>query len=226
MGTSSVARPAYYPAMLDLAGRDALLVGGGEVAAQKAGQLLDAGVRLRIVAPRLAEPLRARVDAGEARWEQRSVRPGDTQGSAVVVCATDDREANRRVHDEAVAAGILVNVVDDPELCTFIVPSVVRRGTLQVAISTQGRSPAFAKFVRLHLEDAVGEEFGRLAELAGRMRDRARQAGVSYQDRDRAAAEALPRLLELLRAGRDADAERLADELSAGTADALQGGAA
>jgi siroheme synthase (precorrin-2 oxidase/ferrochelatase) len=190
-------RPAYYPAMLDLADRDALLVGGGEIAAQKARPLLDAGVRLRIVAPALTAALHARVDAGEASWE-----------------ATDQRAVNRAVFEEASAAGIPVNVVDDPELCSFIVPSVVRRGPLQVAISTGGRSPAFAKFMRLHLEQAIGEEFGVLAELAGRMRDRAREAGVGYEARDRIAADALPRLLDLLRAGRTAEAEALADELA------------
>jgi siroheme synthase-like protein len=214
MAISSRMRPAYYPAMLDLAGRDALLVGGGEIAAQKARPLLDAGVRLRIVAPTLAAPLRAHVDAGEARWEAREVRPGDTAGAAVVVCATDRRAVNRAVFEEASAAGIPVNVVDDPELCSFIVPSVVRRGALQVAISTGGRSPAFAKFMRRRLEEAIGEEYGVLAELAGRMRDRAREAGVGYEERDRIAAEALPRLLDLLRAGRAVEAEALAEELS------------
>jgi precorrin-2 dehydrogenase len=207
-------RPAYYPAMLDLAGRDALLVGGGEIAAQKARPLLDAGVHLRIVAPALIAPLRACVEAGEARWEAREVRPGDVAGAAVVVCATDQRAVNRAVFEEASAAGVPVNVVDDPELCSFIVPSVVRRGPLQVAISTGGRSPAFAKFMRHHLEEAIGEEYGVLAELAGRMRDRAREAGVGYEARDRIAAEALPRLLDLLRAGRSAEAEALADELA------------
>jgi siroheme synthase-like protein len=121
---------------------------------------------------------------------------------------------NRAVFEEASAAGVPVNVVDDPELCSFIVPSVVRRGPLQVAISTGGRSPAFAKFMRHRLEEAIGEEYGVLAELAGRMRDRAREAGVGYEARDRIAAEALPRLLDLLRAGRTAEAEALADELA------------
>ena len=216
MAISSRMRPAYYPAMLDLAGRDALLVGGGEVAAQKARPLLDAGVRLRIVAPALTASLRARVEAGDARWEAREVRPGDTAGAAVVVCATDERAVNRTVFEEASAAGIPVNVVDDPELCSFIVPSVVRRGPLQVAISTGGRSPAFAKFMRHTLEEAIGEEYGVLAELAGRMRDRAREAGIGYEERDRIAADALPRLLDLLRAGRADEAEALADGLVSG----------
>ena len=211
MGTSSTARPAYYPVMLDLAGRQALLVGGGDVAAQKAGPLLEAGARLRIVAPTLAARLRDRVEAGEATWEAREVRDGDVDGASIVVCATDSREVNRRVYEEASAAGVMVNVVDDPELCSFIAPSVVRRGPLLLAISTGGRSPAFAKFVRRQLETAVGEEYGRLAELAGRMRDRARAAGAGYEQRDRAAEEVLPRLLGLLREGRDAEAEALAD---------------
>lgn len=214
MATSPAARPAYYPAMLDLAGRDALLVGGGEVAAQKAGPLLEAGARLRVVAPSLSPALRARVEAGEVVWEAREVRPGDVDGAAVVVCATDSREVNRRVYAEAVAAGVLVNVVDDPDLCSFIVPSVIRRGPLQVAVSTGGSSPALAKFMRRHLETHLGEEFGRLAELAGRMRERARAAGIPYTERDEMAAEVLPRLLDLLRRGRDAEAEALADAVA------------
>jgi len=209
---ASQPRPAYYPAMLDLAGRLALLVGGGEVAAQKAGPLLEAGAELRLVAPRLVPALQARVEAGEVRWEQRAVRPGDTEGCAVVVCATDQREVNKQVSQEARAAGIPVNVVDDPELCTFIVPSTVRRGPLQVSVSTGGRSPAFAKFMRKELERAVGEEYGLLAEMAGRMRDLARDAGIGYADRDQAAAAALPELLDLLRAGRVADAWTLAEQ--------------
>jgi precorrin-2 dehydrogenase/sirohydrochlorin ferrochelatase len=211
----STPRPVYYPAMLDLAGRDALLVGGGEVAAQKAGPLIEAGARLRIVAPGLSAALQRRVQAGEAEWEQREVRAGDTGGCTVVVCATNQREVNRQVSEEARAAGIPVNVVDDPELCTFIVPSTVRRGTLQVSVSTGGRSPAFAKFMRKELEQAVGEEYGVLADIAGHMRDVARQAGVSYQQRDETAAAALPELLQLLREGREADAWRLAGERAA-----------
>jgi len=214
MGNFAMARPAYYPAMLDLDGRDALLVGGGEVAAQKAGPLLEAGVRLRIVAPHLVPTLLARVEAQEATWEARQVQPGDVADAAVVVCATDSREVNRRVYEEATAAGIPVNVVDDPDLCSFIVPATVRRGALQIAISTGGRSPAFAKFMRRQIEEAVGDEYGELAELAGRMRDSARAAGIGYEERDRVAAEALPRLLALLREGRREEATLLADELA------------
>jgi siroheme synthase-like protein len=212
----STPRPVYYPAMLDLAGRDALLVGGGEVAAQKAGPLIEAGARLRIVAPELTPALRARVDAGEAQWVRREVRPGDTDGCAVVVCATDQREVNKQVSEEARAAGIPVNVVDDPELCTFIVPSTVRRGALQVAVSTGGRSPAFAKFMRKELEQAVGDEYGVLADIAGHMRDVARKAGVGYRDRDETAAAALPELLALIRAGREQDAWALAEQRATG----------
>jgi siroheme synthase-like protein len=209
---ASQPRPAYYPAMLDLAGRDVLLVGGGEVAAQKAGPLIEAGARLRVVAPELIPALRVRIEAGEARWEQREVRAGDTAGCAVVVCATDQREVNRQVSEEARAGGIPVNVVDDPALCTFIVPSTVRRGPLQVSVSTGGRSPAFAKFMRKELERAVGEEYGVLAEMAGRMRDLARDAGVGYEERDQAAAAVLPELLDLLRQGRTEDAWALAEQ--------------
>jgi siroheme synthase-like protein len=209
-------RPAYYPAMLDLAGRDALLVGGGEIAAQKAGPLLDAGVRLRVVAPELCPTLRVRVDAGELTWERREAADDDVTGAAVVVCATDDRGVNRRISAAARRAGIPVNVVDDLELCSFIVPSIVRRGALQVAISTGGRSPAFAKFMRQQLEEAVGEEYAQLAVLAGEMRDRARAAGIGYEERDRIAADALPELLALLRSGRRAEAEALAASVAPG----------
>jgi siroheme synthase-like protein len=134
----------------------------------------------------------------------------------VVVCATDQREVNKKVSEEARSAGIPVNVVDDPELCTFIVPSTVRRGGLQVAVSTGGRSPAFAKFMRKELEQAVGPEYGVLADIAGHMRDLARQAGVGYAERDETAAAALPELLALLRSGREAEAWVLAEQRAVG----------
>ena len=211
-------RPAHYPVMLDLAGQDALLIGGGGVAARKATALLSAGARLRVVAPALGPALRALHEAGELRWEARPARQGDAAGNAIVVCAASDREANAMVAAEARAAGIPVAVADAPETGTVVVPASLRRGRLVVAVSTSGGSPALAAFVRRRLEDALGAEFEQLAELATRMRERAREAGIDAATRERLAAGLLPQLLDLLRAGRVDEAEALAD--AAGSAPA------
>ena len=223
MRTTSVVRPAHYPAMLDIAGQPVLLVGGGEVAARKAVALLAAGVRLRIVAPALSVSLEQRHANGEIEWQQRAARPDDVIGMALVVCAAGDAAANAAVAERARAEGIPVAVADDPDAGSFITPAVVRRGSLQVAISTGGANPALAAFVRRRVEETVGEEFGRLTELAEEMRERSRAAGLSAAERERITSAALPRLLELLRAGRDLEARQLATELATGAPPATQG---
>src|SRR5262249_53377929 len=148
-------------------------------------------------------------------WEARAVRAGDTAGAAAVVCAASDRAANALAAAEARRAGIPVAVADAPGEGSVVIPASLRRGSLVVAVSTGGESPALAAFVRRTLGAAAGPGFGRRAELAGRMRGRGRVAGVDAAGGERAARDALPRLLELLRAGRDAEALALADSAAA-----------
>lgn len=151
---------SYYPALLDLRGRLAVLVGGGQVAARKAASLLECGARLRIVAPELHEELKALLKKGEIEHHAHDFTSPDLDGAVLVISATDDETVNRRVAEEAEKRGIFVNVVDVPELCSFIVPAVVRRDSLLLAVSTSGASPAVARKVRQGLERDFGPEWG------------------------------------------------------------------
>lgn len=151
----------YIPIFLDVSGRRCVVVGGGEVAARKVESLLAAGAQVIIISPDLSAPsLVAIVGRGIATHIARKYSPGDIAGSALAYAATDDEAVHRAVAEEARALGILLNVVDVPELCSFIAPAVVKRGELQIAISTGGASPAFAARLRRELEKQFGIEYG------------------------------------------------------------------
>ncbi len=151
----------YIPIFLDVTGRRCVVVGGGEVAARKVESLLAAGAQVIVVSPNLAAPaLNAAVDRGMVEHVAREYRRGDIAGCALAYAATDDRDLHRALADEARALGIPLNVVDVPELCSFIAPAVVKRGALQIAISTEGASPAFAARLRRQLQKQFGVEYG------------------------------------------------------------------
>ena len=155
-------RPAqYYPAFLRLEGRKCLVVGGGNVACRKVKALQEAGARVHVVSLQFCAPLK-RTKGIERR--RRPYRTSDLRGATLVISATGDQALNRRVAREATARGILVNVVDQPALCSFIVPATVRRGRLSVAISTGGASPALAAQIRRRLSRQWGVEYSRLLE--------------------------------------------------------------
>jgi len=157
-----------YPIVLNLSGRRALVVGGGEVALRKARALADAGAQVRVVAPKLLSAFAedGRFECIAARYEKRHL-----EGARVVVAATDDEAVNRQVAQDARAAGVLVNVVDRPELCDFIVPAQVRRGDLLIAISTSGAAPALAKRLRERLEKEFGPEYATYLAVLGEVRE-------------------------------------------------------
>lgn len=155
-----------FPVSLRIEGARCVVVGGGAVALRKAQTLLKAGARVTIVAPVISRNFH------NARIVRRRFRPVDVKGASVVIAATDDAEVNRAVHRACVQAGVLVNVVDVPDLCTFTVPSVLRRGPVTVAISTSGASPALAKALRKDLERLYPRSLGRFARSIGRARRR------------------------------------------------------
>ncbi len=160
-----------YPIVLTgLAARRCLIVGGGAVAARKAEALLEAGARPVVISPELSPALEAMVAAGHVEALRRPYRPGDLEGAALVIAATDERALNAAISAEAGRRGVLVNVVDDPELCTFTVPAVVRRGDLVVAVSTGGLSPAMARRVREMLEETIDAAYGELLDLLAGLR--------------------------------------------------------
>ena len=145
--------PTYYPVFLDIRGRKSVVIGGGEVAEGKLRLLLECGARVTVVSPEATPAVQARAQAGELRWEARSYRPGDLQGAAIAIAATDDPKVNRAIAQEAALERVLLNVVDQTALCTFIAPAVARRGPVTLAISTGGASPALARKLRESFED-------------------------------------------------------------------------
>ena len=166
--------PSYYPAFLDLRGKMAVVVGGGEVALRKIESLLAAGATVRVVAPEIHPDVEELERRGVLRIERRFYRTGDLDGAILVIAATSSSEVNRLVSEEASRRNTLLNVVDAPALSGFIVPSVIRRGDLTVAISTGGLSPALAKHIRRKLEEILVPEYGAFLRLLGDMRSRVR----------------------------------------------------
>jgi len=160
----------YYPIFLQLDGIPVLLVGGGHVALEKVGRLVESGARVTLVAPDLIPGVQAYVDGGRVRWLSRGFQDGDTAGHRYVFVATDNGAVNRRVADEARAADLLVNAADDVENCDFILPAVVRRGPVQIASSTDGTSPAMARWLRERLTEFLTEDVESLASLLGEIR--------------------------------------------------------
>lgn len=206
--------PTYYPAYLDLNGRPCAVVGGGEVAARKAESLLESGARVTVISPELHPELTAMHDAGRVRWLARPYAGGDLDGMVLVVAATDRQEINRAAAREAQERGLLINVVDDPSASNFIVPAVVRRGDLQIAVSTGGASPMLARRLREELEGIFGPEYEELLAVMGGVRARALRDLA-----DPAARRELFRRLvysdvpDLLRAGRRDEAARRVEEI-------------
>jgi precorrin-2 dehydrogenase len=154
----------YYMACLDLEGRACLVVGGGRVGVEKAKGLLDSGATVTVVAPEVEREL----ELLPLRWRRKRYEAADLDGSFLVVAATSDGSLNRRVFLDAEERSLLCNVVDTPELCSFILPAVYRRDPIALAVSTGGASPALAKRLRDELGAMVEEEH---VELARRLRD-------------------------------------------------------
>lgn len=206
-----------YPAILLLEGRLAVVIGGGRVAERKVRTLLDAGAKVRVVAADPTREVRGRAERGEIELIERRYEEGDLAGSAVVVAATDDEAANRGVFAEATARGIPVNVVDNTSLCTFIAPSIVRRGDLVVAISTGGAAPALAVRIRERLEREFGEEYARFLELMSELREEVSVPG-DQDDRAKAWYRVIDsEVMDLVRAGEVDRARERATELLLGS---------
>lgn len=164
-----------FPVMLNLSGRRCLVVGGGGVALRKVESLLGEGAEVTVVAPDPEARLDALAAAGKLRLERRPYLPGEAGGFALVFAATDDREVNRRVFEDAQAAGIWANVADDPELCSFHLPARVRRGELQLTVSSSGEAPFATRRLRQVLERRFGQEWGEWLAAAGEFRRRVRR---------------------------------------------------
>jgi len=199
----------YYPVCLDIRGRVCLVVGGGGVGTRKAKGLLAAGARVTVVCPELSPELQA-LTPEPVQWHRRRYRTEDLDGMFLVFGATNDEALNRRISADAGQRSMLCNIADRPDICSFILPSVVHRGDLLIAISTSGKSPAFAKKLRRDLERQYGEEYARFLRLMGAIRQRLLAAGHSpeaHKSRFETLLEA--GLAELVCGGDDAGADRL-----------------
>ncbi len=197
----------YFPLFMNLRGRACLVVGGGGVAARKVALLLRAGARVTVLSPEVHDEIRQWVEQGRLQWERRGWRPGDTQPYRLVIAATDDQPLNRQVAEEAEAAGILVNVVDQPELCSFIMPSIIDRDPVQVAVSTGGASPVLARLLRGRLESTIPAAYGQLARLADEFRQEVQTRVADVNCRRQIWEHALQgNVAELVFAGREEEA--------------------
>ncbi len=201
----------YYPIYLDIKGRDVLVVGGGAIAEGKAIQLVEAGARVTVVSPELTEALRAAVVRGEIAHLSGSFIEEDLNGVFLVISATGDRKVNEKVAKAARERGLLLNVVDKPDLCNFITPALVTRGELQISVSTGGGSPTLTQRVKREVAALIGEDYGVLLELAAEMRAEAKNRIADFERRkDALRAFVESDALDLIRAGRREEARALA----------------
>jgi len=172
----------FYPILVDLQGKKALVVGGGKVAQRKIETLLEHGATVQVVAKELTASLEELRRAGRIEFLGEEFSETFVDGVFVVFAATDDAALNRRVSRTAQQRSLLVNAVDQPADCNFIVPSVLSRGDLVIAVSTSGKSPAFARKVRVELEQSFGEEYGLFLNLMGNLRKEILRLGLSQEE--------------------------------------------
>ncbi len=174
----------FYIACLKLSGRRCLVVGGGEIGLEKVEGLLACDAEVTLVAPDAVDELRALAGEGSIAWERRGYAgAADLEGTFMVIACTDDTDVNIRVFDDAERRAMLVNIVDVPPLCNFILPAIVRTGPLAIAISTAGASPALAKRMKREVAELFGEEYARLAIMLNDARGWAKGTLPTYQDR-------------------------------------------
>ena len=170
---------SYYPILLDLRGQTTVVVGGGQVAQRKIETLLEHGADVHVIANELTPTLRDQVEAGKITWNGAEYDERALKGTFLVVAATDNTALNRQVSEDAKRKGILINAVDQPSDCSFIVPSVLRRGDLLIAVSTSGSSPMLAKKIRRTLEKQFGEEYEMFLTLMRALRKEILARGLS-----------------------------------------------
>jgi precorrin-2 dehydrogenase/sirohydrochlorin ferrochelatase len=196
----------YYPVFLNLQGRKCLVAGGGQVALRKASALLEHGAEVTVISPRLCAGMRKLDVDGKIKVINRAYRPGDMKGACIAIVATSNRGVNLGAAGEAKKRGVPVNVVDDPELSDFIVPSIMRRGSLAIAVSTSGKSPALARKIRGRLEGEFGKEYAQLVLIIEEVRRQVKGQRLRVSSRDWQETIDLDSMIALIRQGRDEEA--------------------
>jgi precorrin-2 dehydrogenase/sirohydrochlorin ferrochelatase len=191
-----------YPAILMLDGRLGVVIGGGAVGERKVRTLLEAGAKVKVITPEATPRLKKLAGDDMIELIERPYQRGDLKGAAVVIASTDERDVNQAIYEEALDEGVPVNVVDDPPHCTFIAPSIVRRGDLMIAISTGGTNPAMAVRIRERLEKEFGPEYEAYFDLIKRLKAEVDQASTQQERADAWYRVVDSNVLDLVRAGK------------------------
>ena len=198
-----------YPVMMNLYGRQVVVVGGGRVAARKIMSLLESGARVTVISPKLENDLQGLASGGEIEWIPEAFEEAHFDRypeTALVFGTTDNREVNIEIHREAMSRKIPCNIADVPDLCTFIVPAVITQGDLIIAVSTGGSSPALARRIREDLESRYGPEYAAMTKLMGELRKVVLAAGSSSDENKKLFLEIVDS--EILTALRENDRDR------------------
>jgi len=197
----------YYPIFIDIENRNVLIVGGGAVCARKAETMMKYGAKVTIVAPEVTEEIDAWAKAKRLTVRRKEYAASDLDGASMVIASTDDLCVNARVARDCRKRRIPVNVVDVTHLCEFIVPAIVEQGSIQVAVSTGGKSPALARTLKEDLQKFVGPEYAEINDLLGTLRDSAKKVLPTDRDRKKFFDAILAHgVLDMLRDGRRREA--------------------
>ena len=177
------APPKVFPMFLKLEGRRCLVVGAGTIAEGKIGGLIADDAQIRVIAPEATTQVQTWAGEGKIDWERRRFQPSDLEGTFLVVAATSSTAVHEEIYAEARQRGVLCNIVDVPHLCDFFYPAIVRRGSLQIAISTAGESPALSQRLRKELEQQFGPEYGAWVAAIGEARAELATRDLTAEDR-------------------------------------------
>lgn len=203
----------FLPVFMNVRERHCLVVGGGEVAERKVALLMQAGAAVTLVSPELTDELQDLLNAGKLTYREGDFSESDLDGAVLVIAATDNEAVNRKVSELAKARQIPVNVVDNPDLCSFIVPSIIDRSPVQIAVSTGGASPVLARLLRAQLESTIPSAYGRLASMVDGFREKVKARFTNVNARRIFWEGVLQgRVAELVFAGKDEEAEKELDQ--------------
>lgn len=191
----------YYPIFLNIQGKKCVVVGGGEVAERKARALVEQGASVTVISARVSDGLTQLAEQGIIELSLRDYQPGDLENALIAIAATDDPKVNMDVVREGQERGVLTNVVDAPEHSDFIVPSLLRRGDVSIAVSTGGKSPALARRIRTELEQSLAPEYASLALLVSQVRQELKRDGIYVDGNAWQESLDLEPLLDMLKKG-------------------------
>jgi siroheme synthase-like protein len=200
-------RYPYYPIYLDIEDRDVMIIGGGNVCARKAETMMKYGARVTVVSPKFTDEIQQWAREGKLSIRRKAYEESDVDGANIVIASTDDQRVNEQIAADCRKRRIPVNVVDVTPLCEFIVPAIIESGSIQIAVSTGGKSPALARTLKEDLQRLVGPEYAEVNDVLGTLREHAKRVLPTDVDRKRFFDGILARgILEILREGRRAEA--------------------